>query len=270
MRLQQVVSNLLVNAIKFSPDGGVIDVSMRVHDDKVEIAIADRGEGIAADMLPLIFERFRQADGSITRRHGGMGLGLAIARHILDLHGGTIAAQSDGAGRGATFTITLPAETERAQSSANVAEAGEMQPDNRLAGLHVLAVDDDPNALSMLGSMLELGGARVTTAQSAAAALAAFAANADIATLLSDIGMPVHDGYELVARLRREHPARMTATPAIAVSGYARDEDHARALRAGFDAHIAKPFGMNALFDLIARLVRERAPLVGGDRESAR
>jgi CheY-like chemotaxis protein len=270
MRLQQVVSNLLVNAIKFSPDGGVIDVSMRVHDDTVEIAIADRGEGIAADMLPLIFERFRQADGSITRRHGGMGLGLAIARHILDLHGGTIAAQSGGPGRGATFTITLPAETERYQSSANVAEAGEMQPDNRLAGLHVLAVDDDPNALSMLGSMLELGGARVTTAQSAAAALAAFAANADIATLLSDIGMPVHDGYELVARLRREHPARMTATPAIAVSGYARDEDNARALRAGFDAHIAKPFGMNALFDLIVRLVRERAPLAGGDRESAR
>jgi two-component system CheB/CheR fusion protein len=166
--------------------------------------------------------------------------------------------------------MTLPAETERNQSSANVAEAGEMQPDNRLAGLHVLAVDDDPNALSMLGSMLELGGARVTTAQSAAAALAAFAANADIATLLSDIGMPVHDGYELVARLRREHPARMTATPAIAVSGYARDEDNARALRAGFDAHIAKPFGMNALFDLIVRLVRERAPLAGGDRESAR
>jgi PAS domain S-box-containing protein len=269
MRLQQVVSNLLVNAIKFSPDGGVIDVSMRVRDERVEIVIADQGEGIAADMLPLIFERFRQADGSITRRHGGMGLGLAIARHILDLHGGTIAARSDGPGRGATFTITLPAEIERQQSSGNVADAGEMQPENRLAGLHVLAVDDDANALSMLGSMLELGGAKVTTAQSASAALAAFAANPDIATLLSDIGMPVLDGYELIARLRREHPARMTATPAIAVSGYARDEDHARALRAGFDAHIAKPFGMNALFDLIVRLVRERAHAAADGRETA-
>jgi len=269
MRLQQVVSNLLVNAIKFSHDGAAIEVSMRLRDGTIEIEIADEGEGIAADMLPLIFERFRQADGSITRRHGGMGLGLAIARHILDLHGGTIAARSDGRGRGATFTMTLPAEFERVQSSDDAGNEGDAHPENRLAGLHVLAVDDDANALSMLASMLELGGARVTTEQTASAALATFAANADIAIVLSDIGMPVQDGYELATRLRREHAARMTTTRAIAVSGYARDEDHARALRAGFDAHIAKPFGMNALFDLIVRLVRERARAAGEDRETA-
>jgi PAS domain S-box-containing protein len=269
MRLQQVVSNILVNAIKFSHDQSVIDVSMRVEGDKVEIAIADQGEGIAADMLPLIFERFRQADGSITRRHGGMGLGLAIARHILDLHGGSITARSDGLGRGATFTMTLPAEIDHVASADSVADAGEMQPEDRLAGLHVLAVDDDANALSMLASMLELGGARVTTTQTASAALAAFATNADIAIVLSDIGMPVHDGYELVTRLRREHSERMATTPAIAVSGYARDEDLAHALRTGFDAHIAKPFGMNALFDLIVRLVRERAPAAADGRETA-
>jgi PAS domain S-box-containing protein len=269
MRLQQVVSNLLVNAIKFSHDGSAIDVSMRVRDATIEIAIADEGEGIAADMLPLIFERFRQADGSITRHHGGMGLGLAIARHILDLHGGTIAARSDGTGRGATFTITLPAEFERAHAAANAADAAEAHPDDRLARLHVLAVDDDANALSMLASMLELGGARVTTEQTAGGALAAFAANADIAIVLSDIGMPVQDGYELVTRLRHEHAARMATTPVIAVSGYARDEDHARALRAGFAAHIAKPFGMNALFDLIVRLVRERPRAAGADQETA-
>jgi PAS domain S-box-containing protein len=257
MRLQQVLSNLLVNAIKFSPDGAAVDVTMRHAGDRVEIAVGDEGEGIAPEVLPFIFERFRQADGSITRRHGGMGLGLAIARHILDMHGGQVTAKSAGVGHGATFTVTLPLLADRRAGDAQRAPGeadGELEA--RLAGIHALVVDDDPNALAMLASMLELGGARVTTANGADEASAAFAAADEIRLLLSDIGMPGRDGYDLIAGLRRDHPQRGLA--AIAISGYARDEDHARALRAGFDAHLAKPFGMNALFDVIVRIVAER------------
>jgi PAS domain S-box-containing protein len=259
MRLQQVLTNLLVNAIKFSPDGAAIDVSMERRDDRVVITVADQGEGIASSALPYIFERFRQADGSITRRHGGMGLGLAIVRHILDVHDGTVAASSDGPGRGATFTVTLPARIDQAARRAESTPAhAASHLDQRLAGVHALAVDDDANAVSMLASMLQLGGAKVTTAQSVDEAMCAFGAHRDIRVVLSDIGMPGRDGYDLIASLRREYVTRLASVAAIAVSGYASDEDHARALRAGFDAHVAKPFDMNALFDLIVRLTRDR------------
>jgi PAS domain S-box-containing protein len=260
-RLTQVVNNLLVNAIKFSSPGGTINVAVRSREDRVEITVTDHGEGIAPDVMPYIFERFRQADGSITRRHGGMGLGLAIARHILDLHGGSVVARSEGRGRGATFTVTLPALVEHldmASASHPGDHAADAVLENRLSGLHALAVDDDANALGMLASMLELGGARVTPAPSVDEAIALYDARPDVAVLLSDIGMPKRDGYELIETLRREFPQRSASLAAIAISGYARDEDNARALRAGFDAHLAKPFGMNALFDLIVRLVNER------------
>jgi PAS domain S-box-containing protein len=258
-RLQQVFTNLLVNAIKFSPTDSSIDVTMRCAGDNVEIRFVDHGEGIAAEMLPVIFERFRQADGSITRRHGGMGLGLAIARHILDLHGGSVVAESAGPGQGASFIVTLPrlADTPRAPRSAAAAAQPDAA-DDRLLGIHVLAVDDDANALGMLASMLELGGATVSMASSAADALDTFRQKPDIAVLLSDIGMPDRDGYDLVESLRRDFPDRADGITAVAITGYARDEDHARALRAGFDAHLAKPFGMDELFDAIADLVRER------------
>ena len=260
-RLQQVVTNLLVNAIKFSRENGSIEVVLRSLAKAVQITITDHGEGIAPDALRYIFERFRQADGSITRAHGGMGLGLAIARHILDLHGGTVTATSEGRGRGATFTVTLPALDEPALASA-LAQPGdedvELPLENPLVGIHALTVDDDANSLGMLGSMLELTGARVTPAGSVDEAVALYRAHADVAVLLSDIGMPKRDGYDLIGTLRREFPNRADALIAIAISGYARDEDHARALRAGFDAHLAKPFGMRTLFELIARLVGER------------
>jgi CheY-like chemotaxis protein len=187
-----------------------------------------------------------------------MGLGLAIARHIMQLHGGAVAAESEGLGRGATFTVTLPAlgDARAGAEVATRANAGApASAENPLAGIHVLAVDDDRNALGMLASMLEVGGAKVSVAQSADAALACYAGNRNIDVLLSDIGMPGRDGYDLVATLRREFPQRAKSLAAIAVSGYARDEDHARALHAGFDAHVAKPFGMNALYDVITRLV---------------
>ena len=259
-RLQQVFTNLLVNAIKFSPTDSAIDVTMRCTGEDIEIRFVDRGEGIAPEMLPVIFERFRQADGSITRRHGGMGLGLAIARHIMDLHGGSVVAESAGPGTGAAFIVKLPRLVEGTVAAPDDASS-EMPTgasDDRLAGIHVLAVDDDANALGMLASMLELGGAKVSTAQSAAAAIDAFGRKSDISVLLSDIGMPDRDGYDLIESLRRDFPERARQVTAVAITGYARDEDHARALRAGFDAHLAKPFGMDELFDAIADLVRRR------------
>jgi CheY-like chemotaxis protein len=264
LRLQQVFTNLLVNALKFSPNGSQIEVTLRAEGDVVEVEVVDHGEGIAPEMLPLIFERFRQVDGSITRKHGGMGLGLAIARHIMQLHGGEVTAASEGLGQGATFTVTLPALADRASAAAasmqgDTDESASLE--SALAGIHVLAVDDDRNALGMLASMLEVGGAKVSVAPSAEAALDCYAAHRDIDVLLSDIGMPGRDGYDLIATLRREFDDRAKALAAIAISGYARDEDHARALRAGFDAHVAKPFGMKALFEVVTRTVRERRKL---------
>jgi PAS domain S-box-containing protein len=272
-RLQQVFTNLLVNAIKFSPSDGTIDITMRCTGDDVEIRFVDYGEGVAPDMLPIIFERFRQADGSITRKHGGMGLGLAIARHIMDLHGGSVVAESAGAGQGATFIVRMPRLAERAAAlPGDASQPSRPEPsDERLQGIHVLAVDDDANALGMLASMLELGGATISTAHSAADAIDKFARLPDIAVLLSDIGMPDRDGYDLVESLRRDFPEQAERVAAVAITGYARDEDHARALRAGFDAHLAKPFGMDELFDAIIDLVRNRRQksLPSTDRPSA-
>lgn len=255
-RLQQVFTNLLVNAIKFSPQHADVAVAMRCANAMVEIDFVDHGEGIATEMLPLIFERFRQVDGSITRNHGGMGLGLAIARHILDLHGGTVAARSDGPGTGATFTVSLPLDPELQQEDARPLESGAIparDADGRLGGIHVMAVDDDPSALDMLSSMLKLGGATVSCASDADAAIALFDANPRITVVVSDIGMPGRDGYDLIETLRRNSRARPHLF-AIALTGYARDEDQARALRSGFDAHLAKPFGMDDLFDTISTL----------------
>lgn len=258
-RLQQVFTNLLINAIKFSPSGSDIDVAMRASSNRVEMTFADRGEGISPEMLPVIFERFRQADGSITRKHGGMGLGLAIARHLLDLHGGSVTASSPGLGQGATFTVVLPRVHEEVAGRAeSKAAAAAPTRSGALQGIHVLAVDDDPHAVAMLTSMLELGGATVSSARSTDAALGKFRASPDIAALVSDIGMPGRDGYDLIESLRRDFPERAARTAAIALTGYARDEDQMRALDAGYDAHLAKPFGMDDLLDLIARLVRER------------
>jgi PAS domain S-box-containing protein len=270
-RLQQVFTNLLVNAIKFSPSESEIDVTLRCTDDRVRITITDCGEGIAPEMLPLIFERFRQVDGSITRRHGGMGLGLAIARHILDLHGGSVVAESPGVGHGATFTVDLPRLSEKGPKDVpadHIDAAAANATSSPLQGLHALAVDDDPSALAMLVSMLELGGATVSSAQSADEAVVQFRANPAIDVLLSDIGMPGRDGYDLIASLRRDFADRAARVPAIALTGYARDEDQVRALHAGYDAHLAKPFGMDALFDVMVRLVRENRRI--GERASDR
>ena len=250
-RMQQVLANLLSNAIKFTGQGGRIEVRCRQAGMQIQITVADTGEGIAPGMLSSIFERFRQADSSITRRHGGLGLGLAIVRHIVELHGGAVSAHSDGPGKGSRFTVTLPYFPPTIQRGTAAAAVAELPPrGSRLKGLRILAVDDDRDARDVLGKLLEREKAEVRTAGSARDAVQSVESwQPDI--LLLDLGMPGESGYELLARLRQMgHRA-----PAVAMTGYAREEDAARARYAGFQAHLAKPFHMDDLCRQIAALV---------------
>jgi signal transduction histidine kinase/ActR/RegA family two-component response regulator len=236
IRLEQVIANLLSNAIKFSAPGGGVRVSTASREDAVQIVVVDHGEGIAGDLLPLVFDRFQQADSSRTRKHGGLGLGLTIVKHLVELHGGTVTAASAGAGRGATFTILLPASGPSGQGRALTTgpPPGERTAD--LTGIRVLAVDDDADARELTVRLLGEYGASVTTAGSASEALAMLSqALPDV--LLTDIGMPAMDGYEFIGRVRACHGA----LPAIAMSAFGRADDRLRSLESGFDLHLAKP-----------------------------
>jgi PAS domain S-box-containing protein len=262
-RLQQVFWNLLANAIKFTPREGSVEVRLSREGDHAKVAFADTGAGIHSDFLPHIFERFRQADGAITREHGGLGIGLAISRHLVELHGGTIRAQSEGEGRGATFTVSLPlleARNEnvesRAEERAEVVEKSEMRDSHSaiLWGLHALVVDDDDDSRALISTALKAQGARVTVAASAAEAFERLkATRPDV--LVADIGMPGVDGYELMRRIRLLDAAEGGATPAAALTAYARPEDRAQALAAGFQLHIVKPADPAELAALVASLV---------------
>jgi PAS domain S-box-containing protein len=250
-RLQQVFANLLSNAIRFTGRGGRIEVRCRQAGKQIRISVTDDGEGIAPEMLPLVFDRFRQADSSITRRHGGLGLGLAIVRHIVELHGGAVSAHSEGPDRGSTFVVTLPfSPPAAARGVAAPAAVPRVARGSRLKNLRILAVDDDSDARDVLDRLLQREKAEVRTAGSASDAIAvAESWRPDI--LLLDLGMPGESGYELLARLRRMgHRA-----PAVAMTGYAREEDAARALYAGFQAHLAKPFQMDELCRQIRALL---------------
>jgi CheY-like chemotaxis protein len=253
-RLQQIFSNLIANAIKFTPPGGSVEVCMDQQGDRVRVCVADSGEGIAADLLPHIFDRFRQADSSTRRPHGGLGLGLAIVRSLVELHGGEVSAASGGVGRGATFTVLLPLvgpldELELPDAPGHSEFGG-------FEDLSLLVVDDNVDAATMVASMLRLEGAEVMVAFEPAKALgAALESRPDL--VLLDIGMPGEDGYTLLARLREELGADADALPAIALTGYASTEDKVRAFAAGFQAHLAKPFQATDLF----RLVRMLAPV---------
>ncbi len=239
-RLQQVVWNLLSNAVKFTPRGGTVRVSLRANDGNAEVAVSDTGRGISADFLPYVFERFRQADSSITRQFGGLGLGLGIVRHLVELHGGTVAAMSPGEGHGATFVVTLPLATAPAHGSS--------APD---AGDRPAVVDCPP--LTLLAKILRDCGAAVMMASSAAEAFEKFIrATPDI--LVSDIGMPDEDGYSLLKRIRAAEigDARV---PAIALTALARAEDRRRSLMAGYQMHLAKPVEPAELRSAIAGFV---------------
>jgi len=261
-RLQQVVWNLLSNAVKFTPKGGRVQVRLERVNSHVEVAVSDTGTGITADFLPHVFDRFRQADQKTTRQHGGMGLGLAIVRHLVELHGGTVRAESGGEGQGATFTVLLPvAPVYHADE-----EGGRVHPAarstlptfdlfDRLDGLKILVVDDEPDTREMLKAGLGQCGAEVTVAASAAEAMEAIEKSApDL--LISDIGMPDEDGYELMGRVRRLPPEAGGRIPAIALTAYARVEDRMHALRAGYQMHVPKPVELAELAAVAASLAR--------------
>ncbi|MCA1816918.1 MAG: MEDS domain-containing protein [Acidobacteria bacterium] len=263
-RLRQVVWNLVSNAIKFTPASGRVRVGLEHAGAHARLTVSDTGCGIAPEFLPHVFDRFRQADGTSTRRHGGLGLGLAIVRHLVELHGGTVAAQSGGEGRGATFTVTLPlaldeerATRRRGRRAADLRQgvetAGRVKSLPSLEGVGVLVVDDDADALRMLDLILAGRGARVVTASSVAGALEALEAFAP-AVVVSDLAMPGDDGYALVERLRALDAARGTQTPAVALTAYARVEDRARALAAGFNMFVAKPVELDELVTAVAHL----------------
>jgi len=255
LRIEQVLWNLLSNAIKFSGDGSRIRVDVRRDGNSVEVAVADNGKGIATEFLPHVFERFRQADSSVTRVHGGLGLGLAIAQQIVELHGGSVAVSSDGLGQGATFVVRLPiprhvsapVHKPDAQGGSEVRAPGDLP----LAGLHVLVVDDENDAREWLVRVLTDAGADVRSARSAAEALEAFD-HAPPDVLLSDIGMPEVDGYALIRRIRALPEARGGHTPAVALTAFARADDRQRALHAGYQLHIGKPVDEDELIAAVA------------------
>ncbi|HET8698066.1 MAG TPA: ATP-binding protein [Gammaproteobacteria bacterium] len=249
-RIQQVVANLLSNGVKFTPPGGRVDVHTEEHGTQVRLIVRDTGRGIPPEFLPSMFQRFRQADSSITRRHGGLGLGLSIAKQIVELHGGTIAADSAGADRGSTFVVTLPID----QEGAREAVAGEAPQALDLRNVSALVVDDEPEARELLRRLLGEYGCDVAVAGSAEEALHALA-TAAYDLLLTDIGMPGMDGYELLRRMHEQTTARPVA---IAVTAFARSEDRDRAFAAGFSDHLAKPVTPARLLRMISRFVAAR------------
>jgi CheY-like chemotaxis protein len=254
-RLQQVVWNLLSNAVKFTPKQGRIQVRLERVDSHIEISVSDTGQGIDPAFLPHLFERFRQADASATRKHGGLGIGLAIAKEIVELHGGTIHAMSAGEGKGAEFVVELPLLVFRRRLEARVhptapsaipIEAGSTE----LSGLKILFVDDEPDARGLVKRLLEECGAEVVTAESASQALelvTRYSPN----LVISDVGMPEVDGYEFLRKLRKSDHVSATV-PAIALTAFARSEDRTRALRAGYIHHVAKPIEPSELLATIA------------------
>jgi len=254
-RLQQVVWNLLANAVKFTPNGGRVEVRVRCTGEEIELCVADSGQGIDPRFLPYVFDRFRQQDGSITRRHGGLGLGLAIVRHIAELHGGRASASSAGNGQGALFHVLLPAARPPA-SEAPVPVSGE---DERgmLDGLSLLVVEDERDSLEMLGDLLSGYGAQVTLADSASRALEHLQ-NRHFDLLLSDIGMPQMDGYAFMREVRRREAGSGRRTPAVALTAYGRAEDRIRALAAGYHNHVTKPVEAEELALVVARSVARR------------
>jgi CheY-like chemotaxis protein len=258
-RLEQVVVNLLQNAIEYTSVGGRVDVELDGDPRGARIRVTDTGEGIPADLLPHVFERFRQADSTYTRRQGGLGLGLAIVRHLVELHGGTVAAESAGAGHGATFRVRLPLRMAEAEALREIAERSSDLPAPRLTGVAVLVVDDDADTRAALGAALEERGAAVTLAESAAEALAAIdAATPDV--LLCDVAMPGENGFELIRTLRARDPARGGSIPAAALTAYASEEDERLALEAGFHRHLAKPVDPLDLAAAVAELAATTEP----------
>jgi PAS domain S-box-containing protein len=262
-RLQQVMWNLLSNAVKFTPRGGRVQVRLARVDSSVEVAVSDTGQGISAEFLPYVFERFRQADQKTTRRQAGLGLGMAITKHIVELHGGTIRAESPGEGQGSTFVLRLPVMIVHDAEAGREVAAGGLHPDGevrpraaelvRLDGVHVLVVDDEADARELLTAILKQSGAAVTAAAGVADALGKLQhATPDL--LVSDIEMAGEDGYSLIRKVRAAEAGRGRRIPAIALTAHARASDRLRALSEGYHMHIPKPVEPAELVLAIANL----------------
>lgn len=268
-RLQQVVWNLVSNAIKFTPRGGRVRVELRRGGVGVQIVVDDTGQGINPNLLPFIFDRFKQGDTEASRRFGGLGLGLALVKHLVELHGGSVSVESPGANQGATFIVNLPVRAVKGDSGTERQTEGETEVERRagrrtrtdkLEGVRALVVDDEPGARELLTATLEQYGVLVTGVDSTSAALAAlesqfgYEASEPFDILISDIGMPGADGYELIQRVRAHANGRMSSIRAIALTAYARTEDRLRALRAGYQMHVPKPVDEEELTTVIAAL----------------
>ena len=263
-RLQQVVWNLLSNAVKFTPKGGRVQLRLERVNSHVEIVVSDSGIGISKEFLPMVFDRFRQADSGPTRKTGGLGLGLSIVRHLVEMHGGSVHAASDGADQGATFTVRLPVMAVQPSPSAQrqhpLAEPGNpLQQLANLGGVRVLAVDDDADALGLLRDVLQAAGAEVATASSAASALETIRAFRP-QVLVADIGMPDVDGFELIRRIRASEDPVVSEVSAAALTAFARSEDRTKALQSGFEMHLSKPVDPGELVASVATLVRRYRP----------
>ncbi|MGE3704631.1 MAG: ATP-binding protein [Vicinamibacterales bacterium] len=262
-RLEQVFLNLLSNAVKFTPAGGRVTIAMEADDGSASVRVTDTGDGMEAAFLPHVFERFRQADSTMARSVGGLGLGLFIARRLVEAHGGWIRADSDGPGRGSTFTVSLPKLSATRATGEPKSALGRDRGDRtdaapHLAGIRVLLVDDEPDAREVMASALEACGATVLAAASAADALATLG-RTPVDVLLSDLAMPGKDGYELIREIRSLSPAPYASVPAAAVTASARDDERQRALMAGFQVHLPKPVRPVTLAQTVALLARQQA-----------
>ncbi len=259
-RLQQVFWNLLSNAVKFTPKGGRVEVRLDRINSRIQVRVSDTGQGIAPEFLPYVFDRFRQADSSSTRSHGGLGLGLAIVRHLVELHGGTVRAESQGEGKGATFIVDLPIRAVRIQAS----EPEQLQPKVTsepqscalsLERLRVLVVDDEADARELLTTILTQYGAEVTAVATAGEALEAIK-KSQLDVLVSDIGMPGEDGYSLIRKIRAIDPNQGGKIPAVALTAYAGVQDQRQTLSAGFQVHLPKPVNPSQLATVLGNLAR--------------
>jgi signal transduction histidine kinase/CheY-like chemotaxis protein len=266
-RLQQVFWNLLSNAVKFTPREGTVRVTLVRVESHIEVSVSDTGTGIRPEFLPYVFDRFRQADASITRQYGGLGLGLSIAKQLIELHGGTIAVESPGVGLGAMFVVRLPLNAVQPAEPSGVerpSEAGEPVaqefPPDSLAGVKVLIVDDEPDARGMVKRLLEDYGAEVSAVSSAREAFDRLPIDRPT-VVVSDIGMPGEDGFALMRRIRALGPGEGGETPALALTAYARIEDRDRCILAGFQAHLAKPVEPAELIATVAGLAGKSAPI---------
>jgi signal transduction histidine kinase/ActR/RegA family two-component response regulator len=260
-RLQQILRNLLSNAVKFTDTGGRITLAIAQQNSQVSLTVEDDGRGIEPAFLPLVFDRFKQADSTTTRRIGGLGLGLALVRHIVELHGGRVTAASAGLGKGAKFGITLPIravpDASKPSTGTRSDEWARAVPSIQNEGLRVLVVDDEADARELVASILSAGGARVETARSASEGLEVFKRfRPDV--LVSDIGMPDEDGYSFIRRVRALSDADGGRVPALALTAFAREEDRTKSLTAGFTTHIGKPVNPDALSSAVANLAMLR------------